>query len=356
MKIALVVHDLHDHGGHSRYTRTLAEGFAGRHQVTVFANRCERPAQAAWQFQQVRAWRSSALATVQTFPLGLRTHAATLAGYDIRHAQGFCGGKPNVVTAHICAAAYLDSLSEISARNRASLKLMAAAEERFYRRYQGTVIAVSAKVALELRELYGVAGPIKVVPHGVDHERFNRGKRARHRAAVRRELGVEHQTLALYVGDLTKSHTYLKALAAAAPQVRFVLVTPSRRYHWTSPNVQILPPTVALERYYAAADAFVFPTAYDSFGMVVLEAMAAGLPVFSSDQAGAAELITSGADGYVMPLSGWVAQTAARLQQRPEFERVGLAASLTARRHGWPQVVAKVEQVYEEVLRTEDRV
>jgi glycosyltransferase involved in cell wall biosynthesis len=64
-----------------------------------------------------------------------------------------------------------------------------------------------------------------------------------------------------------------------------------------------------IERYYAAADAFVFPSVNDSFGLVVLESMASGLPVFSSDQAGAAELIDSGRDGFVLPLKEWVEAT-----------------------------------------------
>src|SRR6185295_1708525 len=146
----------------------LADELSCKHEVAVFANRCERPEDARWPSRHVRAWRGSALATVHTFPLGLRSCASELAGYDIRHAQGYCGGKPNVVTAHICVAAYLNSLCNISARNRASLKLMAATEERFYRRYQGSVIAVSRKVARELEELYAVSGSISVILHGVD--------------------------------------------------------------------------------------------------------------------------------------------------------------------------------------------
>src|ERR1700730_13062581 len=188
MKIALVVHDLHEQGGHSFYTKVLADELSRRHQVTVFANRCERPDDAPWQFCQVGAWRKNALSTVQTFPLGIGTRGSKLSDFDIRHMQGYCGGHPNVVTAHICIAAYLDSLRSISARNRVSLRLMAAAEGRFFRRYEGQVIAISEKIARELREFYGVRGAISVVPHGVDASRFGGGQRERYRSAVRTEL------------------------------------------------------------------------------------------------------------------------------------------------------------------------
>lgn len=347
LKIALVVHDLQDRPGHSLYTKVLANELSRTHEVTVFANVHDDTANPLWKFQHVRAWRGSALTCVQTFPLGMRAHASALSSYQVRHSQGYCGGDPNVVTAHICVAAYLKSLRDVSLRHRLSLQLMASAESRFYRRYEGQVIAVSQKVADELRESYDFSGPITVIPHGVDPARFKAENREEHRARLRQHLNLnESETVALYAGDLTKSHAYLKELAGATPSVRFVIVTASRAYHWTAPNVQILPPTPELERYYAAADAFVFPTTYDAFGMVVLEAMASGLPVFSSDQAGAAELIDSGHDGFVAPLDQWVDFTAQRLSDVDLLRRVGVAAQETAARHDWPSVVNAIEHLY----------
>jgi len=347
MNIGLIVHDLHEHGGHSLYTKTLADELSLRHDVTVFANSCERPTDADWNSVAVRAWRQSALATVQTFPLGMRAHADRLAGFDIRHAQGFCGGSPNVVTAHICLAGYLNSLRDISPRTRLSLRLMCAAEKRFYRRYDGHVIAVSQKVADEVREYYDFRGPVTVIHHGVNSETFNREWCAFDRLVIRRQLGIAADaTVALYVGDLAKSHTHLKAIATAMPDVQFAIVTRSPQYHWQSQNVRILPGTNDLGRYYAAADAFVFPTTYDAFGMVVLEAMAAGLPVFTSDRAGAAEIITSDHDGFVSPLDNWVEATAATLRNQLLLRTAGSEARKTARQHDWFKVVRKVEELY----------
>jgi len=346
LNIALVVHDLHNHGGHSAYAKILAGAFSRRHAVTVFANRCEQPSDARWQFQRVRAVRANAVTTVRSFPLGLRLQRRQLSNYDIRHAQGYCGGNPNVVTAHICVAAYLDSLRGVSWRHRVALQLMANAESRFYRHYQGRVIAVSSKIARELREFYQVAGSIDVIPHGVDAARFNDDCQDQ-RIAVRRQLGIgDHETMILYVGDLTKSHVYLKELAQAAPWATLVIVTYSQAYRWKSGNVRILSSTRDLAPYYGAADAFVFPTTYDAFGMVLLEAMASGLPVFSSDRAGAAELIQSGRNGFVFALVHWVEATIAGLQNLATLRAVGEEARKTALRHDWSKVVREVEQVY----------
>lgn len=350
LNIALVVHDLRDYPGHSLYTKILASELSRVHNVTVFANVCERPAEARWQTKHVRAWRNSALSCVRTFPLGMRSHASTLANFDIQHSQGYCGGKPNVVTAHICVAAYLDSLEHISSRNRISLQSMASGEARFYRRYQGRVIAVSQKIAGELRQFYNFAGPINAIPHGVDTNRFSPDNRTLCRAAVRGELDISTaDTLALYIGDLTKAHTYLKELSVAAPRVQFVIVTGSLRYRWHSPNVHFVNARPQVERYYAAADAFVFPTTYDAFGMVALEAMASGLPVFVSDRAGVAEVMTTGTDGFVVPLKDWSSFTASQMENQQLLNEVGVAAARTARKHDWPSVVSAVERQYFEV-------
>jgi UDP-glucose:(heptosyl)LPS alpha-1,3-glucosyltransferase len=346
-----VVHDLHEHGGHSLYTKTLADDLAQRHEVTVFANYCERQPGANWRYQRVRAWRRNALTTVQTFPIGLATLANKLRDFDVVHTQGFCGGRPDVITAHICVAAYLDSLKSVKARSRASLRLMALAEARFYRKYQGRVIAVSQKIARELQEFYDANSEVEVIHHGVHAGQYAAVNTKTRRQTIRKSLGVANrEVVALFVGDLTKAYTQLKAFAKAAPEVKLVIVSRSQRYHWSAPNVRYLNPTTAMADYYEAADVFVFPTAYDSFGMVVLEAMASGLPVFCSDQAGAAELITSGKDGFAFGLDEWVDATG-RLMKEPAYLRqVGAEARNTAVKHCWPRVVESVEDVYRQAL------
>lgn len=351
LNIALIVHDLHSHGGHSTYTKVLADEFSQRHDVTVFANYCERSEDTSWRFEPVRAARTSALTTVLSFPYGLRLLERRLGKYDIRHAQGFCGDHPNVVTAHICVAAYLESLRGASRRHLFTLQRMANAEERFYRRYRGRVIAVSAKVAGELRSHYDVRTPITVVHHGVDAMHFARGlSEANAVDLVRTQLEIDaRQMIALYVGDLTKAHLYLKELARAAPWLTLVIVSYSQAYRWAKENVRFVSSTRDLRPYYSAADAFVFPTTYDAFGMVLLEAMASGLPVFTSDCAGAAELILDGENGFVFPLADWVEETIAGLKDGGVLQTTGRAALKTARGQDWAKVTREVEQVYLDV-------
>jgi glycosyltransferase involved in cell wall biosynthesis len=224
---------------------------------------------------------------------------------------------------------------------------MLAAESRFYRNYEGAIVAISRQIANELQDFYSVRGPITIIPHGVNTGRFNFENRESYRTSMRRQIGItEDDTLALYVGDLTKAHVHLKALAHTAPDVQLVIVSPSKSYHWNAPNVRIFPLSKEIEKFYAAADAFVFPSVNDPFGMVVLEAMASGLTVFSSDQAGVSELIEHGKDGFVFSLDDWVEATVAGLGETDSLLAVGSEAEKTASQHDWLTVVRRVEEVY----------
>lgn len=60
---------------------------------------------------------------------------------------------------------------------------------------------------------------------------------------------------------------------------------------------------VELREWYSAADLLVFPSTMDTFGMVVLEAQAAGLPAIVTDIGGPQEIVANGRTGYVLSLA-----------------------------------------------------
>jgi phosphatidylinositol alpha-mannosyltransferase len=109
-----------------------------------------------------------------------------------------------------------------------------------------------------------------------------------------------------------------------------------------------------LPRYHAAADVFVSPaTGQESFGIVLVEAMAAGVPVVASDIAGYREVIRDGVDGLLVPPGDPNALAAAirRVLSEPK-----LAASLSAagraraETFSWDVVAPRLEAVYDRVL------
>jgi UDP-glucose:(heptosyl)LPS alpha-1,3-glucosyltransferase len=106
-----------------------------------------------------------------------------------------------------------------------------------------------------------------------------------------------------------------------------------------------------VKAYYAASDIFVFPSEYEPFGLVITEAMAAGLPVITMRSAGAAEIITSGQDGVLLenhdPAS--IAYAVQSLINWKSQERLGGAARKTALRYSWDALTEKTLNVFKEV-------
>ena len=104
--------------------------------------------------------------------------------------------------------------------------------------------------------------------------------------------------------------------------------------------------------YYGAADAFVFPTIYEPFGSVVLEAMACGLPVITTDRCGAGEIITQGVDGFVLP-TGDIEAFAACMRQNTALDwgKRRAAARTTSERYPISRTVDAMLALYQELSR-----
>jgi len=110
-------------------------------------------------------------------------------------------------------------------------------------------------------------------------------------------------------------------------------------------------PTEQSWKYYAASDIFLLPTLYEPFGLVILEAMAAGLPVLVSREAGAAELVRDGTDALLLEDAGDVDEIAGKLELLLEDaglrKRLGEEARRTALCHTWARVAQRTVKVYQ---------
>jgi glycosyltransferase involved in cell wall biosynthesis len=142
---------------------------------------------------------------------------------------------------------------------------------------------------------------------GINMEKFS----PRHRnETLRRSIGAENIPLLLYVGRLVKEKDlddlvhacHLLRLWGNTFKLVFVGDGPMKKYlmrrlpdaHFAGyqhgPN---------LSRWYASADIFVFPSTTETFGNVILEAFASGIPAVGVNQGGVADLITPGMDGLL---------------------------------------------------------
>jgi phosphatidylinositol alpha-mannosyltransferase len=108
-------------------------------------------------------------------------------------------------------------------------------------------------------------------------------------------------------------------------------------------------------RYYSTADIYCAPaTGHESFGIVLLEAMATGKPVVASNISGYASVITNGQEGLLVPPKQEVplAQAIARLIKDPELGRtMGERGRIKSQNYGWDQIAVKVLDYYKTVLK-----
>jgi glycosyltransferase involved in cell wall biosynthesis len=364
VRIAYVVHDYNRIFGHSRYVTELAERFRGKHDVHVFANTFGDDTRGIVK-HHVPALRQTALTTILSFYAMAATRVG--ANFDVVHAQGLVVPRADVITAHISNARWLEGRRHLEGGNVSwKEKLFGATviplERHAYQSQHATVVAVSDLLARDIKTTYGRTGQTVVIRHGVDFQQFNPGVRDRLRPAMRTELGLaDGDVLHLFVGDLRKG--FAQAIAAM-PQVSGRLLGVSR----TDPTqmltranelgvgnrVRVAPLTDRIERYYAAADVFVFPTPYDAFGMVITEAMACGLPVVTAATAGAAEIIEHGRTGLVIQDPTDVVALTTHLQSleadAAERRRIGDAAAEMMRTHSWDSVASETMALYERLV------
>ena len=106
--------------------------------------------------------------------------------------------------------------------------------------------------------------------------------------------------------------------------------------------------------YLSGANLLLLPSQSESFGLVALEALAAGVPVIASRVGGLPEVVHDGVSGYLFPpgdVEGMARQAVALLRDRSLAERLGRAgAKRAADRYPPERIVPRFEELYHRVL------
>ena len=230
----------------------------------------------------------------------------------------------------------------------------------FYRQC-GTVLAPTRQVAEALRAR-GLRN-VGVWGRGVDSERF--GPERRDEELRRRLLGEDGGVLVLSVGRLSQEKrigVLLDAYAVASrgrPDVRLVVAGdgPARREleRTAAAGTVFMGELVGdeLAALYASADVFCFPSTTDTFGQVLLEAGASGLPVVAAATGGALELVHDGRTGALVPPDDPRLLAAALLELADDpalRRRRGAAGRAAALERTWPAAIGALARIYAGVL------
>lgn len=108
------------------------------------------------------------------------------------------------------------------------------------------------------------------------------------------------------------------------------------------------------DRLYHSADLAIFPSLYEPFGIVALEALANACPLIVSDAGGLAEVVQDGITGLVVPKEnpGALADAVIAALARPDMARARAAAALREIRdyYTWPRIACATLEVYEQAM------
>ncbi len=233
------------------------------------------------------------------------------------------------------------------------------------------IIAISKMVYADLQRYEQVPEEqLRLVYNGVDLARFRPANSGNDdRLAMRTRLGVTDEVVLLIVAHNFRLKGVpallraMKRLVNSQQRVHLVIAGGRRLAPWTrrvesaglARHVTFLGSIADPVPWYHAADVYVQPTLYDPCSLVVLEALACGLPVVTSRFNGAGELITPGVQGEVLNNpqdDDALAASLMPLMDRRTRQNMSDAALAMIRHHPLERNCEEVLQVYQDARRT----
>ena len=228
------------------------------------------------------------------------------------------------------------------------------------------VIASSHFVARHLIDNGVPEARITVIHNGVDIDYYSK---VPEKPAARKMFGLpEDKPIALWLGnvvDWKRPLTFVQAAKKLAGKALFVLVGGTHypedepymgqvRAEAEKAGVKMLPFSDDPRPFYGAADVFVSTSVREPFGRTLVEAMAAGRPVVSSDEGGKTEIIEDGINGLLYPASDVTALTGAiervMNDEKLRLKMIGNGIATAAGRFSMKRCAGEVAQVIKQVM------
>jgi glycosyltransferase involved in cell wall biosynthesis len=365
--VTLVAHDVGGIGGMERVLAELVRALLvdGR-RVTVIARACRiDPAPGLTVVRVGTPARPFALA----YPLFLLLGTLAVA----RHRRGLVHvtgaivlNRVDVASVHLYHRGLARRAPSVRSDGRSLpyrlnawvSAVMSRAAERVYRRAR-VVTAVSAGLAAEMREdPLGAALDVRVVHNGVDVTEF--GPDAARRRATRDRLGVDGP-VAVFVGGEWERKGLERAIRAVGAAGWTLLVAgpgDQDRYERVAAqagaDVRWLGRRDDVADLLRAGDAFLLPTAYETFSLVTYEAAATGLPLLAGRVSGIEDILVEGVNGW---FTGDDHEAiAARLRELAEDParraRMGAAAQDAVAAFTWARMASGYAALYDELARS----
>ena len=215
---------------------------------------------------------------------------------------------------------------------------------------------------------------IQVIHPGVDLERFQRVDREHCRKEIREQFGIDPSDIVILFVSMNfeiKGLDYVMAAVgktkASYPSQNLKLLVVGKgdykKYSALAQKTGIKDNVIFagvqkenLEKIYLASDIFMMLSRFDTFGMTVLEAMAASMPVIISSNVGAKDLVREGINGFViegMNNADMICEKIGFMLDSKTRNKMAKEAYNTAFGNRWDAVAKRVEDIYEKMLQKE---
>ena len=370
MKLAIITHKLNQRDGQGRVNyEIVTEAINRNHQVYVLATEIDPTIKTKvnWIDIPVKGFPTEFIRNLVFSERSSRWLQKNPSELDLVIANGtITKAKAEVNIVHFVHNSWLRSPYHIF-RTRKDLYGLyqwfytannASWEQKTFNQAE-VLIAISEKIATELEAMNIPRHKIKVIPNGTDIAEFSPGLQSRQQWQL-----PENVPLALFAGDIRFSRknlgTVLKALCQV-PQLHLAVagITEGSPYLKMAESlglnnrVHFLGLRQDVPQLMKAVDFFVFPSRYEPFGLVVIEALATGLPVITATTTGASSLVTP-SSGIVLTnpddVSG-LATAMGKLADHPQLRvSMGKAARAIAEQHTWSQMAITYLDLLENIV------
>ncbi len=371
MKLCIVTHQVKKGDGQGRVNYEVAkEALRRGHHLTLLASEIatdlQQSSEVDWISISVKGWATEFIRNfifAQKSAAWLRQHRSEVDLVKVNGAITDANADVNAV--HFVHNSWLRSRAHVSRIRRDFYGFYqwlytswnANREKQAFKRAK-VVVAVSEKVAQELVDMGVPRSQIRVILNGVDLQEFAPGKLERQKFAL-----PENVTLALFAGDIRTPRKNLDTVLHAlvkVPDLHLAVLGNTQGSPFPqlaaslglTNRVHFLGYRRDIAQIMQAVDLFVFPSRYEACTLVLLEALASGLPVVTSTTTGGAELVTPEC-GVVLPNSDDTDALAAALlslvSDHTHREQMGKAARSVAEQYSWATMAQTYVELFEEL-------
>lgn len=376
LKIGMALESIHRYGGLTRSAWELSQHMGRNHDVIFFTTHAELTGTETFQ---VKILKIPNIPYIKKWIFAWKvSRQKKIHSLDILNVHGTSGLWQDVVTAQSVHKKWFSwSLNQTKAfsfpwvrklLNPVHYFTIGLELIQYNLGFTKKVIAISNQVKKDLLEQFTLSSDkVEVIHHGVNTSEFDPKLRKGVRDKIRSASGIgpDQKVIVFAAHEFRRKglSILLEAVAKAQDRTALLLVIGQ-----DDPNpfkaivhqldladrVRFLGRQNNLHEWYAASDVFAFPTSYEAFGMVITEAMAAGLPVIVPHDAGAAELITHNVDGLLLTKWNAVEELVSALNQLDDPEvrtRIGMAARQRVEAWTWADAADKTLELYYAILR-----